>query len=147
MVLLHREPADHDDANDALHVLHPHGKASAMDRVLARPLPEHELRRERALVPLVLVVQRPRARAPAQDGRALARDPGVVVWERAAPARAVEEQLRAVRERDVYDRGLRGRCGLEAGAQARPELPGGVGCEVGEDAARLLGCDLVELCE
>lgn len=144
MILLHRQPTDHDNAHDPLDVLNPDREPAAMYRVLPRPLPEHELSPERILVPRELVVQEPRARMPAQDRRPLARDPGVVVGGRAARRRAVEQELRVRGERDVHDGGARRRA-LQAGAQTGAELPSGVGCKVWEDAALLLRCDRFEL--
>ena len=115
-----------------------------MYRILACALPKHELGPERVLAPRELVVQPPRARVPPQDRRALARDPLVVVRGRAASRRAVEEELRVRGERDVHDGGL-GRRALQALPEARAERPGGVGREVREDTALLLGCNFVEL--
>ena len=144
MILLHRQPTDHDNAHDPLDVLNPDREPAAMYRVLPRPLPEHDLSPERILVPRELVVQEPGARAPAQDRSPLARDPRIVVRGGPACGGAVKEQLRVRGERDVHHRGLGGRL-LETGAEARSKLPGGVGGKVGEDAALLFVRDGIEL--
>ena len=115
-----------------------------MYRIVACPLPEQERVPERDLAPVKHGVQAQRARVPAQDRGALARNPGVVVCGGAAARRAVEEQLGVRGERDVDDGRLGGRA-LQTRAKARAELPGRVGGEVREDTTLLLGRDSLQL--
>lgn len=150
VVFLLRESTDHDHAHDSFDALDANGKAATVNRVPTRTLAEHELGAERVLVPRELVVQEPGTRAPAEDRGALARDPRIVVGRRARGRCAVEEELGRVGEGDVHD----GRAGcarrgdaLQAGAEARAELPGDIRGEGREDAALLLRLDRGELVE
>lgn len=115
-----------------------------MYRILPASRTQLELAREHELVAAELVVHRQGARAPAEDRAPLARDPLIVVGPRARRRRGVEEELVAVRERDVDDGGLGG--GLsEACAEHAPECPGGLGGKAREGTARLFRDDLGEL--
>ncbi len=144
MIFVLFETADDDDPDDALDARDPDGHTAAVDGVLARRLAEHVFLLKRLLVTVHLVVHEPRAHAPSQDRAPFARHPDVVVRLHARSRDGVEEEVVAVRERDVDDGGQM-REGAEAVADRQADLERVVGREVWQDQAFFLFGDGVEL--
>lgn len=144
MILVLLQPAHNDHGHHPIHALDIDRHRTAVNRVRARLLRAHpEARREPRLVARVLAVQEPRAAAPAQDARALAADPGLVVRGRAGagapgPARRGLEDDEAGGEGDGYEGGAGE--GRQAGVQEVAEVPGvGGGEGVEGEGVALLG--------
>ena len=102
-----------------------------MDSILIRRLSQTELSRKGRLVPLILVVQRPRTDPPPQHRPPLPRNPRVIVGQDTGPRRGVEEQLVRVGERDVDD-GRFVRESAKAGTKGAADGEGVVGGELEE---------------
>jgi len=144
MIFVLFETADDHDPDNALDARDSDGHTAAVDGVLARRLAEHVLLLKGLLVAVHLVVHEPRAHAPSQDGASLARHPDVVVRLHAGAGDGVEEEVVAVRQRDVDDGG-EVREGAEPVADRQADLERVVGREVWQDQAFFLFGDGVEL--
>lgn len=113
-----------------------------MNRILARLGLAPDLLRKRRLVPLVLDVQPPRARAETDDRVALALHPVVVVELGALAGDGVEEDVWRGRDGGDVDAGWGGE-GEEAGVQGGAEAEGDGGVEGGERGGAFLREDEV----
>ena len=143
MILLMLQPTHNHNRNHALNPSNPHRPPTSMNSIFPRPRPQRKFRRKRRLVTLQLVVHVPSALAKAQDRRALARHPRVVVWRGAAVRRRAEDAVLGLCEGDVDHDGGGER--QEALADQVAERPGGVGGEVWEDEGGVEAIDLVEV--
>lgn len=108
MVLVLLEATHDEDRNDALDPPDPDGQTSSVNGIFPGRLAEHVLLPESLLVPVHLVVHEPRTHAPPQYRFSLPGYPDVIVRLYPGPADGVEEEVVAVRKRDVHDCGEMG---------------------------------------
>ena len=150
MIIIILQPAHHDHAHNALHVLHPHRKAPSVKRIHARishlePVPQRVLRRPGRMALLQAQAHPQRRHPPPQHDRLLALHQVHHIWTRARSRRRKKEQLERVGVRDVDDRGAVLRAPTVC-ADGRAELPCDVAVERGEHARVFLRLDGLDLC-
>jgi hypothetical protein len=104
MILILLQPTNNHHRDHALYSRNPNRDPTAMNRILARRVPQPVLIPERDFIPVELARHIPRADAPAQHRFALAAHPRIVVGHSPGVRAAVEENLVRVGEGDVdYD--------------------------------------------